>query len=137
MPDIEVTFDPRKIGGTESPVTVSPKVLHLPPGATQRIRFTLRTVGAERAAFDMTPALFNPGDAVRFAEPVPVGSTSFSVVIDESRGRDARPRRLDCTLWVRYGRQCYPALYPTIVQEPALASRIRTVDLVDAEVCAV
>jgi hypothetical protein len=118
MPDLEVIFDPRKIGGSENPITVSPTVVQVPAGARQRIRFNLRTLGARTAAvFDLQPVVFNPDAPVRLEEPVPMGSTSFSL-IDENRNEGPFPRRLYCTLWVRYDGQCYPALYPTIINEP-------------------
>jgi hypothetical protein len=58
---------------------------------------------------------------VLLEEPVPMGSTSFSL-IDDNRNEGPLPKRLYCTLWVRYDGQCYPALFPTIINEPPRAS---------------
>jgi len=118
MNTVEVTFDAKKIGGTENPITVSPANLQVPPGACQTFRFTLRTLGSRATAvFDTQPVVFNPGSPVHFAEPVPMGSTSFSFTI-ENDNEGPFPQRLYCTLWVRYDGQCYPALFPTIINEP-------------------
>ena len=121
MLDIDVTFDARKVGGTENPISVHPAVFNVPSGARERIRFDLRTLGAKQpAVFDMiTPAFFSPAAPIRFEGPVPMGSTSFSV-IDENGNQDSLPQRVYCTLWIRYEGQCYPALLPTIVNEPQL-----------------
>jgi hypothetical protein len=118
MPDIDVIFDARKIGGSANPITVSPTVLHVEPGDRARIRFNLRTVSAKaQAGFDFTPAVFTPDSPIHLEGPVPMGATSFAV-IDENENRGSLPRRLYCTLWVRYDGQSYPALYPTIINEP-------------------
>jgi len=122
MPDIEVTFDARKIGGAANPITVSPTMIYVEPGAHKRIRFHLRSVDAKLpVGFDFTPAVFTPASPVRFEAPVPMGATSFTV-IDENENRGPLPRRLYCTLWIRYDGQSYPALYPTIVNQPLLAA---------------
>jgi hypothetical protein len=119
MREIDVTFDARKIGSQENPIVVSLAVVHVPFGEREQIRFNLRTVGSKSAAaFDLVPAFFGLNAPVRFAEPVPVGSTSFCLV-DDNWNHGPAARRLVCTLWVRYEGQCYPALYPTIVNEPA------------------
>jgi hypothetical protein len=118
MPDLEVLFDPRKIGGSENPITVSPTVVQVPAGTRQRLRFHLRTAAAGAAAvFDLQPVVLSPGAPVQLEEPVPMGSTSFSL-LDENRNDGHFPQRVYCTLWVRYDGRCYPALYPTIVNEP-------------------
>jgi hypothetical protein len=118
MLDIDVTFDARKVGGSENPISVSPSVCRVSPGARQQIRFNLQTVSARTpAGFDLTPAVFSPDSPVRFAEPVALGATSFSI-IDHNENQGPLPHRLYCTLWVRYNGQSYPALYPTIVNEP-------------------
>lgn len=123
MREIEVTFDARKTGGRDNPISVSPAVVHVPFGEREQIRFTLRTAGSKSsAAFDLVPVFFGLNAPVRFAEPVPVGSTSFCLV-DENQNPGPVARRLVCTLWIRYEGQCYPALYPTIVNEPCAASR--------------
>jgi hypothetical protein len=125
MPNFDVTFDPKKIGGSENPITVSPTTIQVPSGARQRIRFNLRTLNAKSAAvFDMQPAVFNPGSPVLLEEPVPMGSTSFSL-IDDNRNEGPLPKRLYCTLWVRYDGQCYPALFPTIINEPPATPALR------------
>lgn len=118
MFDIDVTFDARKVGGSENPISVSPAVCHVSHGTRQQIRFNLQTVSTTTpAGFDFTPAVFSPDSPVRLEEPVPMGATSFSI-IDENENQGPLPRRLYCTLWVRYNGQSYPALYPTIVNEP-------------------
>jgi hypothetical protein len=118
MTTVEVTFDAKKIGGTENPITVSPANLQVLAGASETFRFTLRTLGSRaNAVFDIQPVVFNPGSPVRFPEPVSMGSTSFSFTV-ENDNQSPFPQRLYCTLWVRYEGQCYPALFPTIVNEP-------------------
>lgn len=125
MTDIEVTFDPKKVGGSENPITVSPTVCQVTPGTRQQIRFNLRTVNARTAAvFDVPPVVLNANSPVRLEEPVPFGSTSFSL-LDENQNAGPFPQRLYCTVWVRYGGQCYPALFPTIVNEPERRLRPR------------
>jgi hypothetical protein len=118
MTTVQVTFDAKKIGGAANPITVSPANLQVAAGARQTFRFTLRTLGSKSTAvFDTPPVVFNPGSPVCFDEPVPMESTSFSFTI-ENNNESPFPQRLYCTLWVRYEGQCYPALFPTIVNEP-------------------
>jgi hypothetical protein len=135
MSDIKVTFDPRKIG-TENPITVSPAICRIAPGARRRLRFTLRTVGGARpATFALTPLVFAPGSPLAFEEPVPVGSTSF-VLLTENRNRSPLPQRLHCTVWVRWEGQSYPALHPTIVHEPSTARSSKAEEAEPAMACA-
>jgi hypothetical protein len=118
MVDVDVTFDVRKLGGAANPVTVTPAVVPVRSGARERIRFTLRTLGGgPPAGFDFTPAVFSPDSPIHFEEPMTMGGTSFTIV-DENENRGSLPRRLYCTLWIRYDGQSYPALYPTIINEP-------------------